>query len=61
MDGASNSKEVGIRIVLTIPEGSIIEHSVTLDFLTSNNEAEYEVVLTGFRAAIMLGVIGLEV
>jgi len=46
-DGASNYLGVGIEIVLTIPEGSIIEQSLTLGFPTSNNEAEYETVLSG--------------
>jgi len=61
VDGASNSKGVGIGIVLTTPEGSIIEQSFTLGFHASNNEAEYEVVLAGLRAAITLEVTGLEV
>jgi len=46
MDGASNSNGAGIGIVLTTPKGSIIERSFTLDFSVSNNEAEYEAVLT---------------
>jgi len=48
----------GIGIVLTTPEGSIIEQSFTLGFPASNNEAEYEAVLAGLRAAITLGVHG---
>ena len=32
VDGASNSKETGIRIILFTHEGSIIEQSFTLDF-----------------------------
>ena len=47
VDGASNSKEAGIGIVLTTPEGSFIEQSFTLGFPTSNNEAEYKAVLAG--------------
>ena len=61
IDGASNSKGVGIGIVLTTPEGSIIEQSFTLSFPASNNETEYEVVLAGLRATITLGVTRLEV
>jgi len=37
-----NSIRAGIEIVLTTPEGSIIEQSFTLDFLVSNNKAVYE-------------------
>ena len=51
----------GIGIVLTTPEGSIIEQSFTLGFPASNNEAEYKVALTGLRAAITLRVTGLKV
>ena len=61
VDGASSNKETGIRIVLTTPEGSIIEQSFTLAFPASNNEAEYEAVIAGLRTAITLGVIWLEV
>jgi len=50
-----------IRIVLTTPEGSIIEQSFTLSFPASNNETEYEVVLAGLRATITLGVTRFEV
>jgi len=61
MDRASNSKEADIEIVLIAPEGSIIKQSFTFGFPTSNNEAEYEAVLTGLRMAIILRVIGFEV
>ena len=61
MDGASNSNGAGIGIVLTTPKGSIIEQSFTLGFSVSNNEAEYEAVLTGLQIAITLGVTWLEV
>ena len=61
VDGASKSMVADIRIVLTTPKESIIEQSFTLDFLASNNETEYEAVLTGPRMAITLGVTGLEV
>ena len=47
VDRASNSKRADIRIVLTTPEGSIIEQSFTIGFPASNNEVEYEDVLAG--------------
>ena len=61
VDGALNIKGTGIRIVLTTPEGSIIEQSFTLGLPTSNNEAEYEAVLAGLRATITFGVMGVKV
>ena len=51
----------GIRIVLTAPEGSIIERSFTFGFPASNYEAENEVVLIGFRMETTLMVTGLEI
>jgi len=42
VDGASNSKNFRIRIVLTTTEGTIIEHSYTLGFSATNNKAEYK-------------------
>jgi len=50
-----------IEIVLTTPEGSIIEQFFTLGFPVSNNEAEYEVVLAELLMAITLVVTRLEV
>ena len=47
VDGASNQKGSGIGLVLISPENVIIEKSLRLDFSTTNNEAEYEVLLVG--------------
>ena len=38
-----------------------MEYSFRLGFRASNNEAEYEVLLVGLRAALSLGVADLEV
>ena len=59
-NGASNSKESGIEIVLTTPKGSIIEQSFTLGFNPSNNKAKSEAVLAELRMAVTLRVTGLE-
>jgi len=61
IDGASKSKGAGIRIILTTPKESIIEQSFTLGFPASNNEAEYEVVITGLQTVIILRVSGVKV
>jgi len=55
VDEASNIKGTSIAIILITPEGPIIEHSFTLGSPTSNNEAEYEVVLAGRRMTITSG------
>ena len=44
---ASNRKGAGIRIVLITPEKLIMEKSLRLGFLATNNETEYEALLVG--------------
>jgi len=46
----------GIRVVVTNPEGSIIEQSFTLGFQASYNKVEYEAVLVGVQMETILGV-----
>ena len=55
VDGASNQKGSGIGLVLTSPEKVIIEKSLRLDFLATNNEAEYEVLLIGMAMVQRMG------
>ena len=44
-DGAANRKGARIRIVLITPEKLVMEKSLRLGFLATNNEAEYEALL----------------
>ena len=44
VDETSNNKDSKIKIILTTPEGTIIEQPYTLGFLAANNEDEYEAV-----------------
>ena len=46
----------GARVVLTSPDGHILKYAVKLDFLATNNMAEYEGLLAGLRAAIGMGI-----
>ena len=55
MDGASNAKGLGTRVVIVTPDGTVIKQSVRLNFNSSNNEAEYEAVLAGLNSAKTLG------
>ena len=45
MDGATNWKGVGVGILVIIPKTLVMEKSLRLDFLATNNEAEYETLL----------------
>ncbi|XP_018453716.2 uncharacterized protein LOC108824836 [Raphanus sativus] len=51
VDGSSSKQGSGIGIRLTLPTGEILEQSFRLEFHASNNEAEYETLIAGFRLA----------
>ena len=61
MEGASNAQGSGAELILTSPEGIDIEYALRVGFHTSNNEAEYEVVIAGLNLAHSLEVDQLEV
>ena len=50
-DGSSNQKRGGAGIVITSPEEDVLKYGIQLKFLVTNNEAEYEDILTGLRIA----------
>ena len=52
---ASNAKGSGTGVVIVIPDDTVIEQSIRLNFKASNNEAEYEVVLAGLNLEKTLG------
>ena len=54
VDGASSAKGAEVGIVIITLEGILSEHSFRLGFNASNNEAEYEALLTGLRAVSRL-------
>lgn len=51
MDGSSNQRVGGVRVILQSLEGDLIESAIHLQVLTTNNEAEYKVVLTSLDLA----------
>ena len=51
VDGFTNQEGSGIGIVLESPRHKKIYKVFKLDFLVSNNEAEYEALLTGLKMA----------
>ena len=54
-DGLSNRQAGGAGIVLLSPEGDVVECMVRLDFPTTNNEVEYEVLVAGLDLARATG------
>ena len=55
VDGASNQKGSGIRLVLISLEKVIVEKSLRLDFSATKNEAEYETLLMGMAMVQRMG------
>ena len=55
VDGASSAMGAGAGIVLIILEGIRLKHSFRLGFKASNNEAEYEALISGLKTAFDLG------
>ena len=55
IDGFATIKEGRARVVLISPEREILKYAVRLQFSVTNNEAEYEALLTGLSLAKALG------
>ena len=61
IDSSAASGMGGVGVILSSPEKDVLKYGVQLQFPTTNNEAEYEAVLTGLRVAKALGVRKLKV
>ena len=55
MDGSAKKKVGGAGVVLISLEGETLKYAVRLQFPITNNEAEYEALLTGLSLAKALG------
>ena len=49
IDGLSAWKRGGVQVIIITPEGETLKYKVQLKFSATNNEAEYEGILTGLR------------
>lgn len=56
MNGLSNSLGSGASLVLTGPEGDVNEYGLHFKFPATNNEIEYEALITGFKIVKEVGV-----
>ncbi|KAL6312809.1 hypothetical protein AAG906_022537 [Vitis piasezkii] len=61
VDGASRSSGSGVGLVLQSPTGEYLEQAIRLGFSASNNEAEYEAILSGLDLAFTLSVSRLRI
>ena len=55
MDGAANQKGSGVGLVLISPGKLVMEKSLKLGFLATNNEVEYEALLEGMSMVHKMG------
>ena len=55
-DGLSITRLGGVDIIMTSPRKDVLKYGVQLQFLATNNEAEYEAVLANLRIARALGI-----
>ncbi|XP_019701442.1 uncharacterized protein [Elaeis guineensis] len=56
VDGSSNTTGSGVGLILTSPDGVVMEYVLQFGFFASNNEAEYEALVTGLRMVKVLSV-----
>nr|POF25448.1 transposon ty3-i gag-pol polyprotein [Quercus suber] len=56
IDGSSAHKKGGVGVVIITPDGEKLKYGVQLKFPETNNEAEYEGILTGLRLGREFGV-----
>ena len=55
IEGWLAQKRRGVTVVVTAPDGEVLKYGVQLKFLTTNNEVEYEGILTGLKIEKALG------
>ena len=56
IDSSSAQKKGGVGVIIITSEGETLRYGVQLIFPATNNEVEYEGVLTGLRFGKALGV-----
>ena len=55
-DGSSAQGRGGVGVIMTAPNGEKLKYRVQPKFPATNNEAEYEGILTGLRLGRALGI-----
>ena len=61
VDGTTNQRGSGVRLVLISPEKITIEKSLRLGFSATNSEAKYETLLVGMTMVPKLGGKSMEI
>ncbi|WVY97056.1 hypothetical protein V8G54_029207 [Vigna mungo] len=60
VDGSSDKRRAGAGVVLEGPNGDIVEQAISFTFQLSNNQAEYEALISGLLLATEFNVRHLE-
>jgi ribonuclease HI len=55
-NGSYILKGAGAGVVLIPPEGDMLKYAIQIEFPATNNNAEYEGLVTGLRLAKELGI-----
>nr|XP_027093664.1 uncharacterized protein LOC113714068 [Coffea arabica] len=61
VDGASSKEGSGAGLLLTSPTGEELTYALRFDFPASNNDAEYEALLTGLRITHQMSITAIKV
>ena len=61
MDGSSNNNSYGANLILQTPSCEQIECAICIGFKATNNEIEYEALLTELRVITELRVESLDI
>jgi len=61
VDGSSANQRSGVGVTLTSLEGERFQYTIKLDFVTTNNEAKFEVVLVGLSIARQMRASNVEI
>ncbi|XP_062147754.1 uncharacterized protein LOC133856715 [Alnus glutinosa] len=61
VDGSSANQKSGVGVALVSLDGEKFQYAIKLDFVTTNNEAEYEAVLAGLSIARKMGAKNVEI
>ncbi|XP_074374654.1 uncharacterized protein LOC141715068 [Apium graveolens] len=61
VDGSATAKRSGAGLILSSPGGFTIQQAIIFAFKATNNQAEYEALLSGLRLAKSLGVRSLTI
>ncbi|XP_062158742.1 uncharacterized protein LOC133866220 [Alnus glutinosa] len=61
VDDSSTNRKNGVGVTLASPDGEKFQYAIKLDFVTTNNEAEYEAVLAGLSIAREIGARNIEI